>query len=298
MRIPILKTYKIFIGGAFPRTESGRYYPLTDKNGNTIANMCLGSRKDIRNAILAARSAQAGWGAKTHFNRSQILYRIAEMLETRRQQFESELKQQGATAAQASQEVNATIDRWIYFAGWADKYQQLFSTVNPVASSHFNFSVSEPTGVITAIAPENNSLIGISSIIAAAITGGNTIVVLANEIKPLCAITLAEVIATSDVPAGVVNIITGKQSELISHLSNHMDVNAIIYCNKNKEHQSTIQKNASLNVKRVHIWNNYDWLKSSGENNFENPYVIQDLQEIKTTWHPIEQIGGGSGAKY
>jgi acyl-CoA reductase-like NAD-dependent aldehyde dehydrogenase len=293
-RLEILKTYKIFIGGAFPRTESGRFYPLLNKDGVILANMCLSSRKDFRNAVTAARGAQAGWGMRAHFNRSQILYRIAEMLEGRRSQFEQELQLQGSTPKDATTEVSTAIDRLVYYAGWADKYQQLFSTVNPVASSHFNFSVCEPTGVVSIVADENTSLLGLVSAIAPIITGGNTVVVLASETKPLCAVTLAEVINTSDVPAGVVNILTGKAEELIPHMSSHMDVNAIIYCNTNAKHIKLMQENASLNVKRVVLWNKINWLTAAAE----NPYMILDAQEVKTTWHPIENIGGGAKAGY
>ncbi|MDH5456184.1 MAG: aldehyde dehydrogenase family protein, partial [Gammaproteobacteria bacterium] len=183
-RIPVAKTYKIYIGGKFPRTESGRYFPLEDRNGEVIANMCRGSRKDFRNAVVAARGAQAGWAKASAYLRGQILYRIAEMLEGRRDQFIGELKLQGATQRAAEQEVDLSIDRLIYFAGWADKYQQVFSAVNPVSSAHFNFSVLEPTGVVSILAPDDSSLLGLVSNIAPAIAGGNSCVVLASESKP------------------------------------------------------------------------------------------------------------------
>lgn len=282
-RTEILKTYKIFIGGQFPRTESGRYY----QPAKLKANICLCSRKDFRNAEVSARNAFAGWNAKSAFNRSQILYRIAEMLEGRKAQFVEELIQQGSTKKQAEQEVILSIDRLVYYAGWCDKFQQIFSSVNPVASSHFNFSVPEATGVVSVIAPEETSLLGLVSVIAPVIAGGNTCVVLASETKPLCAVTFAEVINTSDVPGGVVNILTGNTKELLEHFSSHMDVNAIIYCRNNKDEIKLLSENASLNVKRVFIYNNKDW--SEPEN--ENPYLILDTQEIKTTWHPIENIG-------
>jgi len=291
-RIPVLKTYKIYIGGQFPRTESGRYYELKDKNKKLIANMCLSSRKDLRNAVTAARSAFEGWSGKTAFNRSQILYRIAEMLEGRKAQLKEELVQQGSNAKQAEVEVALSIDRLIYYAGWCDKYSALFSSVNPVASSHFNFSIPEPTGVVTIIAPEDSSLLGLVSVIAPAIAGRNTCVVLASESKPLCSITFSEILATSDLPGGVVNIITGTSKELHEHFSSHMDVNAVIYCRKDKTEIKTIGENASLNVKRTFYWNK-DWNKEENQ----NPYLILDLQETKTTWHPIENIGIG-GAKY
>jgi acyl-CoA reductase-like NAD-dependent aldehyde dehydrogenase len=291
-RIPVLKTYKLYIGGQFPRTESGRYYELKNKQNKLIANMCLSSRKDFRNAVTAARIAFGGWSGKSAYNRSQIIYRIAEMLEGRKAQLKEELIQQGSTAKQADTEVVQAIDRLIYYAGWCDKYSQIFSSVNPVASSHFNFSVPEPTGVVSIIAPEDSSLLGLVSVIAPVLAGGNTCVLLASETKPLCAITFSEILSTSDLPGGVVNILTGTSNELHSHFSSHMDVNAIIYCRKNKDEIKAIGENASLNVKRTFYWNK-DWAKDENQ----NPYLIQDLQETKTTWHPIENIGIG-GAKY
>src|SRR6201997_5572086 len=291
-RIEVLKTYKIFIGGQFPRTESGRYYPLLDKNKNIIANMCLSSRKDYRNAVVVARGAFGGWSGRAAFNRGQILYRIAEMLEGRKEQFINELVQQGSSKKQAEAEVVLSIDRIVYYAGWCDKYQQILSSVNPVASSHFNFSVPEPMGVIAVVADETTSLIGLISVIIPVIAGGNTCIALASETKPLCAITLAECFATSDLPGGVVNILTGTSAELHTYFSSHMDVNAIVYCRDNAAERKTIAENSALNVKRSYFWNK-NWL---GEKE-QNPYYITDLQEIKTTWHPVENIGIG-GAKY
>lgn len=291
-RIEVLKTYKIFIGGQFPRTESGRYYALLDKNKNNIANMCLSSRKDYRNAVVAARGAFGGWSGKTAFNRSQILYRLAEMLEGRKEQFMEELVKQGSTKVSAKKEVELSIDRIVYYAGWCDKYQQILSSVNPVASSHFNFSVPESMGVVAVLADETTSLIGLISVIIPVIAGGNTCIALASETKPLCAITLAECLATSDLPGGVVNILTGTSAELHTHFSSHMDVNAIVYCRDNATERKTIDENSSLNVKRSFYWH-----KNWNNENEQNPYYITDLQEIKTTWHPIENIGIG-GAKY
>ncbi|MBA2610678.1 MAG: aldehyde dehydrogenase family protein [Bacteroidetes bacterium] len=291
-RLNVLKTYKIYIGGQFPRTESGRYYELLNKKSETIANVCLSSRKDFRNTVVAARSAFSVWSGKTAFNRSQILYRIAEMLEGRKAQFIEELVLQGLSTKEAETEVLQSIDRLVYYAGWCDKYPALFSSVNPVASSHFNFSVPEPTGVVSVIAPEDSGLLGLVSVIAPIICGGNTCVVLASNSLPLSAVTFAEVLATSDLPGGVVNILTGTSKELHSHFSSHMDVNAVIYCRNNKEEAKIISENASLNVKRSFNWNK-DWVKDENQ----NPYLILDLQEIKTTWHPIENIGIG-GAKY
>ena len=291
-RIEVLKTYKLYIGGQFPRTESGRYYPLMNSKKEIIANVSLSSRKDFRNAEVAARSAFGGWSSKTHFNRGQILYRIAEMMEGRKEQFVNELMQQGLTKKQADTEVQLSVDRWVYYAGWCDKYSALFSSVNPVSSSHFNFSVPEPMGVVSIIASEKSSLLGLVSVIAPVIAGGNTCIVLASEKMPLCSITLGEVMATSDLPGGVVNILTGTSAELHSHFSSHMDVNALIYCRNNKEEITLFGENASLNVKRVFYWDR-DWTKADSQ----NPYLILDLQEIKTTWHPVENIGT-SGSKY
>ena len=292
-RIEVLKTYKIYIGGAFPRTESGRYYQLNDKAGKLIANMCLSSRKDFRNAVVAARGAFGGWSSRAAFNRAQILYRIAEMLETRKAQFIQELTQQGSTAKAAEAEVDLSVDRLVYYAGWCDKYQQLFGSINPVATSHFNFSVPEPTGVVSILAAQESSLISLVNAIAPVIAGGNTCVVLASESKPLCAVTFAEVLNSSDVPGGVVNILTGKVSELHTHFANHMDVNATIYFGDDAAVIKTIQELATLNVKRVFIHNKGNGADTSAQ----SPYHILDTQEIKTTWHPIENIGA-SGAKY
>ena len=281
-RIAVAKTYKIYIGGKFPRTESGRYFTLEDKQGNVIANMCRGSRKDFRNSVVAARKAQAGWAKASAYLRGQILYRIAEMLEGRREQFIAELQLQGSTAKAAQNEVNQSIDRLIYFAGWSDKYQQVFSAVNPVASSHFNFSMLEPTGVVSILAPDDSSLLGLITNIAAAIVGGNTCVVLASESQPLCAVSFAEVLHASDVPGGVVNILTGFRSELTEFFASHMDVNAVVYCDGGKAVAKTVQTLAADNIKRVVARNRVDW---SGD--AENPYLIRDTQEVKTTWHPI-----------
>lgn len=281
-RIAVAKTYKIYIGGKFPRTESGRYFAHKDKKGNVIANMCRGSRKDFRNAVVAARNAQSGWAKASAYLRGQILYRIAEMLEGRREQFIAELVLQGATQKAAAKEVDQSIDRLIYYAGWADKYQQVFSAVNPVSSSHFNFSVLEPTGVVSILAPDDSGLLGLISNVAPVIAGGNTCVVLASESKPLSAVSFAEVLHASDVPGGVVNILTGFRSELTEQFASHMDVNAVIYCDGSKAVAKTVQTLAADNIKRVIARDRVDW---SGD--AENPYLIRDTQEVKTTWHPI-----------
>lgn len=290
-RIEVLKTYKIYIGGQFPRTESGRYYIPTNAAGIKLANVCLCSRKDFRDAVVAARSAFGGWSGRAAFNRSQILYRMAEMLEGRKAQFVEELMLQDASKIKAEKEVNLAIDRLIYYAGWCDKYQQLFSAVNPVASSHFNFSVPEPTGVVAIIAPQSDSLLGLVSVIAPVIAGGNTCVVLASEKKPLCSVTFAEVLNSSDLPGGVVNILTGKPSELASWFVDHMDVNATIYCENNSDVKKMMQEKAATNVKRVFFYDKVKWETEEGQ----SPYFILDTQEIKTTWHPVENIAGAGG---
>lgn len=287
-RLEVLKTYKIYIGGQFPRTESGRYYLATNSKKEKLANICLSSRKDFRDAVSAARGAFGGWSGRAAFNRGQILYRIAEMLEGRKAQFVDELMKQDADKAQAEKEVNLCIDRLIYYSGWCDKFQQLFSTVNPVASSHFNFSNPEPTGVVAAIAPQENSLLGIVSLIAPIIAGGNTCVLLASNAKPLCAVTFAEVLNSSDLPGGVVNILTGKVAELAPYFADHMDVNATVYCETDAATQNMIKEKSALNVKRVVLYDKVKWNDATAQ----SPYFIMDLQEIKTTWHPIENIGG------
>ena len=297
-RLEVLKTYKIYIGGQFPRTESGRYYVPTNAAGKKLANVCLSSRKDFRDAVVAARGAVSGWSGRAAFNRSQILYRMAEMLEGRKAQFIDELMQQDATKAKAEKEVNLTIDRLIHYSGWCDKFQQLFSAVNPVASSHFNFSVPEPTGVVSIIAPQNDlpagrqgSLLGLVSVIAPVIAGGNTCVVLASETKPLCSVTFAEVLNSSDLPGGVVNILTGKVTELASWFVDHMDVNATIYCENDSTVQKMMREKSAMNLKRIFFYNKINWNTDEGQ----SPYFIMDTQEIKTTWHPVENIAGAGG---
>jgi len=282
----ILKTYKIYIGGSFPRTESGRYYPIQDKKGNILANVCLSSKKDVRNAVVAARKAFGGWAEKTAFNRGQILYRIAEMLDGRKAQFIEELIKQGASKASAEKEVAQAVDCLVYYAGWADKYQQIGSSVNPVSSSHFNFSALEPMGVIGIIAPQQSSLIGLVNFIAPVICGGNTVIVAASETLPLCAVTFAEVIHSSDVPGGVVNILTGKVAELAPALAAHMDVNALVT-------ESIGELNKPLALACVENLKRHITYSNSTDQGLQR---ITDLQEVKTTWHPIESIGGASSS--
>lgn len=288
-RIEVLKTYKLYIGGKFPRTESGRYYAPKGKNGKILGNICQASRKDFREAVVAARPAQAKWAAATAFNRSQILYRIGEMLEGRRAQFENELQLQGSTAAAAKNEVAAAIDQCVYYAGWCDKYLQVFSSVNPVSSAHFNFSIYQPTGVVAAVAPEKSGLAGLLGTLLPIIAGGNSCVILASESKPLCAITLAEVLATSDLPGGVVNILTGSRSELLSQFATHKDVNALVASDLNDEDQTLVRKSATDNLKRV-------ILRKDDPAKTESPYSILPSQEIKTTWHPIESSISSGGS--
>ena len=287
----ILKTYKIYIGGQFPRTESGRYYLVKDANGSPIANVCQSSKKDVRNAVQAARKAFGSWFERSAFNRGQILYRIAEMLDGRKAQFIEELTQQGQELESAKKEIEICVDRIVYYAGWCDKYQQILSSVNPVNSSHFNFSVAEPTGVVGILAEQHTGLIGLVSQLMPVIAGGNSAVLIASEQLPLCAITFAEVLETSDVPAGVVNILTGSAEEMLPTLAEHMDVNAIFLSNVDKEIEKSTQLSAIDNLKRVSVKND-DWMRDIAQ----GISFISSFQEIKTTWHPIEQIGGATSS--
>ncbi len=284
-RLPVMKTYKVFIGGKFPRTESGRYYQPKGVDGKPLANVCRSSRKDVRDAVVAARAALSGWAGRSAFNRGQILYRIGEMLEGRSAQFVHELVLHDATPKQAEAEVAAAIDLWIHYAGWCDKYQALFSSVNPTNSNHFNFSVYEPTGVVGIMAGGSTGLLELVSLIAPVIAGGNTCVVVASEKHPLPAVTFTEVLATSDLPGGVVNLLTGFRSELLKPLVAHMDVNAIVVPGASKEERVMLDTEATCNLKRV-VYPKSDAV---------SPYAILDTQEVKTTWHPIERGQGGGG---
>ncbi len=290
-RIPVMKTYKIFIGGKFPRTESGRYYQPKGADGKPLANICQSSRKDVRESVIAARKALGGWADRSAFNRGQILYRIGEMLEGRSAQFVHELELHGATRKQAEAEVAAAIDRWVYYAGWCDKYQAIFSSVNPTNSSHFNFSVYEPTGVVGVMASGSNGLLELVSLIAPVIAGGNTAVVVASEKHPLPAVSFAEVLATSDLPGGVVNLLTGIRKELLKPLVSHMDINAIVVADVSTEERIMLDTEAATNMKRVVYPKVADWSKDESQ----SPYMILDNQEVKTTWHPIERGQGGGG---
>ncbi|MEN9914582.1 MAG: hypothetical protein RL528_1341 [Bacteroidota bacterium] len=290
-RLEVLKTYKIFIGGQFPRTESGRYYTPLDSKGKALANICLSSRKDVRNALVAARKAFGPWSERSAFNRGQILYRIAEMLEGRQAQFVDELMRQGSSKVAATNEVNLSIDRIVYYAGWCDKYNQVISSVNPVSSSHFNFSSLEPMGVVGVVAEQSTSLIGLVSLILPAICGGNSTVVLASEKLPLCAVTFSEVIHSSDVPAGVINILTGSPEEMAPILASHMDVNALITSNLESQLSNKLSLLSVDNLKRK-----FDYEVNWVEKEKQALHYISDLQEIKTTWHPIENVGGASSS--
>ena len=285
-RLEVLKTYKIYIGGAFPRTESGRTYPIIDQKGKLLANMCLSSRKDVRNAVVAARKAFGSWNEKTAFNRGQILYRLAEMMEGRKAQLIDELTLMGASPSNANKEVLQSIDRCIYYAGWCDKYQAILSSVNPVSSAHFNFTVAEPTGIVGLIADEETGLIGLISMLLPIIAGGNTCVILASEKKALTAITLAELIHSSDVPGGVVNLLTGNLEELGDTFSTHMDINALCL-SRESTMKKVLAENCISNVKRFSLFvEDFRKMERQGLS------YISNFQEYKTTWHPIEKIGG------
>ena len=281
-RINILKTYKIFVGGKFPRTESGRYFHVKNKEGDFVANICLSSRKDFKNSVVCARSSQKKWENISSLNRGQVLYRIAEILEGRKSQFVEELISTGAKKTQAILEVEKSIDRLIYYAGWSDKFQQIFSNINPVASNHFNFSLLQPSGVVSVIAPDKYPLLGLISLIAPIIVGGNSCVVLASKLNPMVSITFAEVLHSSDVPDGVVNILTGSRNELISHFASHKDVNSIAYCGVNDTDIKNIKILSVENLKRAIIFKREDW----NNENIQSPYFIKKFQEIKTIWHP------------
>ncbi len=288
-RLEVRKTYKLYIGGKFSRTESGRSYLVSEaKGGKPLANACRASRKDVRDAVVAARGAFAGWAGLTAYNRGQILYRIAEMLEGRREQLADEVGRSEGISRKAAREVVAkAIDRWVWYAGWADKIAQVFGSSNPVAGPYFNFSVPEPTGVVGVVAPPDSSLLGLVSRLAPVIVSGNTAVVLAAEQRPLPAITLAEVLATSDLPGGVVNLLTGFTAELIGPLAAHMDVNALDLAGLDLALYRDAELAAAESVKRVVAPVNLPakaWLDDSLG---QDPYWIAAFLETKTVWHPV-----------
>jgi acyl-CoA reductase-like NAD-dependent aldehyde dehydrogenase len=288
-RMGVWKTYKLYIGGAFARTESGRAYLVRSAAGAPLANASRGTRKDIREAVRAARKAQPGWAAKTAYNRAQVLYRIAELMEGRRDQFVTEvIAAEGVRRPRAQRIVDAAIDRWVWYAGWADKFPQVIGTVNPVAGPYFNFSVPEPTGVVGIVAPEASSLLGLVSRLAPVIVSGNAAVVIASESRPLPGVTLTEVLATSDVPGGVVNLVTGLRSELVPHLAAHMDVNALDAFGADAATATAIEVASVDNVKRLVRpprggLDGYDFATPSAQ----SPYLIGQFVEVKTVWHPI-----------
>jgi acyl-CoA reductase-like NAD-dependent aldehyde dehydrogenase len=279
-RLSVRKTYKLYIGGAFPRSESGRSYPVTDSKGRFLANASHASRKDARDAVVAARKAFPGWSGRTAYNRAQILYRIAEMLEGRRDQFIDELRQAGTSKNAAATEVDAAVDRWVWYAGWADKLAAVTGAANPVSGPFFNFSTPEPTGVVALIAPDS-PLLGLVSVLAPVIVSGNTTVVIASEPAPLPSITLAEVLATSDLPGGVVNLLTGHRTEIAPWLAAHMDVNALDLAGTHPEHVRELEDNAAGNLKRVLRPTGDDWAGEPGTAR------MTAFLETKTVWHPV-----------
>lgn len=284
-RLSVLKTYKLFINGKFPRTESGRYltanHPIT---GAHLANYCHASRKDVREAVVAARQGSKAWGAATAYLKGQILYRFAEMLENRDVAIAHEISQStGVSESEARGEVASTVDRIVYYAGWTDKLAQVFGTVNPVASSHFNFSAPEPTGVVGVIAPDRPCLLGAITMLSAVLAGGNSAILIPSPDFPLPVISLAEALATSDFPPGVINILSGPREELVKTLSEHMDVNAMADGSGDPATRMLLQKGAATNLKRIATWD-VDWTSNASS---QSPYLISKTLEIKTAWHPI-----------
>jgi acyl-CoA reductase-like NAD-dependent aldehyde dehydrogenase len=290
-RIGVRKTYKLYVGGSFPRSESGRSYLVSSADGTPLANAVRGSRKDLRDAVRAARSAVPGWAGKTAMNRGQVLYRVAELMEGRRAQFAAEVAAaEGLRDARASEVVDRAIDRWVWYAGWADKITQILGSANPVAAPYFNFTIPEPTGVVGVVAPETSSLLGLVSRLAPPLVSGNTVVLLASERRPLPAITLSEVLATSDVPGGVVNILTGRKTELVPVLAGHVDVDALDTWGVPDDLRLETEQLAADDVKRLSRRPStvnearFDWLDDRAA---ERPEWIAVFLEMKTVWHPI-----------
>jgi acyl-CoA reductase-like NAD-dependent aldehyde dehydrogenase len=282
-RLAVLKTYKLFIGGKFARGENGRVIATRDGHGNVLANYSRASRKDFREAVRAARSAIPGWTNCSPYSRGQILYRAAEILEGRRLELESELARVDRSGAGARREVTAAIDRLVYYAGWTDKFSQILGSVNPVATSHFNFTIPEPTGVVVALTPDAPALLGLVSVIAPIIATGNSVIALASTANALAPLTFSEIIATSDLPPGVFNLLAGDRNELAPHFASHMDVNAIVDASGDDQIGEELQAGSAINVKR--------YVRRGVTNYFvrdeENPYWILDTVEMKTAWHPI-----------
>ncbi|HWX19801.1 MAG TPA: aldehyde dehydrogenase family protein [Candidatus Binatia bacterium] len=285
-RLDVHKTYKLYIGGNFIRSESGRWLPAQSAAGVFLENVCHASRKDFRDAAVAARAALEGWAKKTAYLRGQILYRAGEMLQNRVPELVNEIVRSTlASRSQAQREVTLAVDRLIYFAGWSDKYPQVFGSVNPVATSHFNFTIPEPTGVVVVLAPDEPVLLPLVSLIAPVILSGNAAVVVASDKFPLPAVTFTELLATSDLPGGVVNLLTGKRNDLVSHIAGHMDVNAVVDGVGDAELSTKLQGGSALNLKRYarHVLTPDQWLSTRAE----DPYWILDTVEFKTAWHPI-----------
>ncbi len=290
-RIAVRKTYKLYIGGTFPRSESGRSYLVTGSDATPLANAVRASRKDLRDAVRAARNAHPGWAAKTAMNRGQVLYRVAELMEGRRDQFVAEVAAaEGLRDARATEIVDRAIDRWVWYAGWADKITQVLGSANPVAAPYFNFTIPEPTGVVGVVAPETSSLLGLVSRLAPPLVSGNAVVLLASEGRPLPAITLTEVLATSDVPGGVVNILTGRRKELIPVLAGHVDVDALDTWGVPDDMRLETEQLAADDIKRLSRRPStvnearFDWLDDRAS---ERPEWIAVFLEMKTVWHPI-----------
>jgi acyl-CoA reductase-like NAD-dependent aldehyde dehydrogenase len=284
-RLPVRKTYKLYVGGAFPRSESGRSYPVTAGDGSLAANVVRASRKDLRDAVVAARKAYDGWATRAPFNRGQVLYRVAEVMEGRRAQFVDEVAAGGASRRAAEREVDVAVDRWVWYAGWADKIAHVAGTVNPVAGPYVNFTSPEPMGVVGVVCPDEAPLLALVSRLAPAITGGNTVVLLASQRWPLPAVTLSEALATSDVPGGVVNVLTGHRSELVPWLAGHLDVDAVDLTGVDDDALATeAEAAAAENVKRVVRATpaERDWT----EDRAQSPYAVTALMEMKTVWHP------------
>ncbi|WP_327234815.1 aldehyde dehydrogenase family protein [Streptomyces sp. NBC_01317] len=291
-RLSVLKTYKLYVGGAFPRSESGRVYEVTDSKGTWLANAPRSSRKDARDAVVAARKAFGGWSGATAYNRGQVLYRVAEMLEGRRGQFAQEVAaSEGISRSKAAALVDATIDRWVWYAGWTDKIAQVVGGANPVAGPYFNLSTPEPTGVVTVLAPRTSSFLGLVSVLAPVIATGNTAVVVASESSPLPALSLGEVLATSDVPGGVVNILSGGTAEIATPLAAHQDVNGIDLTGADEALAKELEIAAADNVKRVLRPRADDWTADPGTRR------LTAFLETKTVWHPTGKLGT-SGASY
>lgn len=282
-RVTVAKTYKLYVGGAFPRSESGRVYPAYDSDGGFLANVAHASRKDVRDAVSAARKAFGSWAGATAYNRGQVLFRVAEVLEGRREQFVAEVASaEGIPQRTANSTVDSAIDRVVWYAGWTDKIATVLGSANPVAGPYFSFSVPEPTGVVGVIAPRASSLLGLISVVAPVLAAGNTCVVLASADRPLPASTLSEVFATSDLPGGVVNLLTGEAGELAPWLASHADVNGLDPTGAPESLRAELERAAAGTVKRV--------LPVRGEPDWTQPPDIRRLRaftEVKTFWHPV-----------